>query len=444
MKTKNLTIIGLAIFLFASCASSKDLTYDDDVYGDFQPKVYAGTETSDEYFENEDYYNEEYAKENSNDANYSNSNVNYGNQNNYYYGGSGYNSNNYNNCGCNCNSNWNNSYYGNSYYNNGFGCGNNFYGYNNYYSNYYNPYNNYYGYNYYPGIGYGVGIGYGNSYYNNGYYGNGYGYNNSYYNNGYYNNGYYNNGYVSDNSSNTTVTTHHGGGMSSSSTNASNNQGSSTDLYNLTTPNVKMKKLSGTPSTNSGNITNSENKPQKEIATFKPSKVQNFNNSLSGISSQKPIGHTNTVSKPIAKPVIVNTNVPSKEIIKNNNTYRGNNNVKPSAWGTAKPTYNAVPSNSKPINNSNNYYKPNYNNSSKPTYNGGSTKPTYNSVPSNAKSPRGGTFKGGSNNGYKPSATPSKPSGNSFGGSRSSGSSFGGSKSGSSSPKTTSSPRGGR
>ena len=107
MKTANLFIIGAITVLLASCASSKDLSYDDDVYGEFTPKLYAGTESSDEYFENEDYYNEDYAKKNETQSAYNNnSNVNYGNQNNYYYGGSGYNAYSNNNCNCNCNYNY--------------------------------------------------------------------------------------------------------------------------------------------------------------------------------------------------------------------------------------------------------------------------------------------------------------------------------------------------
>ena len=69
---KNISILSIIAIstLFVSCASRAELSqYDDDVYGDFAFDVVAGTESSDEYFEEGEYYSETPAVQNNNSNN---------------------------------------------------------------------------------------------------------------------------------------------------------------------------------------------------------------------------------------------------------------------------------------------------------------------------------------------------------------------------------------
>jgi hypothetical protein len=254
---KNINYILVLITLISSCSTIKDISYDDDVYGDFNRPAIVGNATSDDFFENEDYYDENYAVKKTNTT-YSDSTQKYSDTyNNYYYGG------NVNNCGCNNSYDYNNNY-----------CGNNF----NYYNN---NCNNNYGYNT-TGWGmnsyYGWGNPYNNNFYDNGYYYQGGGNLNPNYNN--WNN---NNVYWIDNNNSTNYTGHQGGGISSGSsgtggfgtTNTNN-----TDLYNLTTINIKSKPINTENGSSNDNtsLPIEANYSKNPFESTAPVAAQQFNN----------------------------------------------------------------------------------------------------------------------------------------------------------------------
>jgi hypothetical protein len=427
MKTiSNLLTLLIASGLLSSCAINKNLSYDDDVYGDLDRPVIAGNATSDDFFENQDYYNEEYAKNNK--INYQSNSTEAGVNNNYYGGYGNMNS------GCGCN---NLSYYGNPYHNmhnnhfgygyGNYGCNNNFN--NNFYGNSWgNPYNQFN-----PGwnSGWGMGAAYGFNTWGNPYgwgspyYGTGFYYGGNPYNNG-WNNGWGNNnwgGGWNEPSDNNIVGGPQGGGMSSGSAGTSGygTSGNSSDLYNLTTSHVKstVVRPEDNSSTSGGTVIEySDKKPVASVANSSGMTTSNgttphFNQTISSITNTKPTGHI--VNKPNNNAAFVNSsfdNNTPKEIVKSPNTSLNYNNTSyspsGSVWSTGKTD---IPANTGKNNSSYNYY----NSGNSNTYynsgsNGGVNNSYYNPGKVNGTVPSNNYNNNGSGT-TQPSVNPSRNSG---------------------------------
>jgi hypothetical protein len=256
MKAINYIYLISILISLSSCVTSKDISYDDDVYGDIKPIFLVGNESSDDYFENEDYYNENYIVKDNKENNISN-NI--------------YNHNNYDiHCGCNtnwsfyytynnglCNNNWNNYYGQNSFYVNGINLG---------YMNPYSVFNNFS-----VGLSTIVDVNLPNIY----------------------------NG-------------HNSGGMSSNTTNGSHVGNSSSEIYNLTRTKVKgidyvsprtkssyskevYKRPITKPSTNSYNSYNSS---QSVVKTSAWSNKPNYTTTNNRNNNNYSTNYSNSYNKP--------------------------------------------------------------------------------------------------------------------------------------------------
>ena len=396
---KYISILSL-IVIFSSCSTSKQLSYEDDIYSTETDIVFVENNTEEDYYDPYEELYEDYDYYDDDNNTYITNNY-YGSSRRYrsrhhrsyfytginYYPSTSYWGNSC--CGMNYGYPYNNNFYSNNFY--GYGHG---YPYNNYYSNnfygygYGYPYNNYYSNNFY---------GYGNPY--NNFYGNGYGYgypyNNYYSNNYYYGNNYYG-GFGSINDPNNNGNNYYG-----QNTSISTNSGSSSTYNGNTTSDYATvisttKEIRGSSNSNpnqslttSGNIYSTNN---ADNSAAKPA--------LSDIEQNKPINNNSTF---LAKPSGVSSNNIIRESVSTNNSNKHysswvtsrKNNSKPSNINYTKPSNNNY---TKPSNN--NYTKPN-NNRSNNKSNNNYTKPTNRSSNYNKPTNRGSSTPSRSSNGNK-------------------------------------------